>query len=319
MKFQFISDVHLEIDPVSRLSEFIKPCAPYLVLAGDVCAYAMKDRLRSFLEFCAANWTRVFYVAGNHEYYSKSRHELRFIAKQDPVRGQPQTLAEVEAWLRAECGRFNNVHFLQKETYYLAEEATTILGCTLWSEITPDMYDVAKKGMVDYRRVYVTKEANIEPAQVTALYYDHANWLAGELSKLGPQQKVLVVTHHLPTYQMVDAKYADNPLNCCFASHTLERLPRQPDAWVCGHSHTRTSRVVGRTLCVLNARGYPGEMPKMTSSTVMPVVELGILANGQPAALGAMVEAPAPPPKPAKKVKAAGGAGSMAEEEVDFL
>ena len=312
MKFQFISDVHLEIDPVSKLREFIKPC-------GDICAYSMKDRLRSFLEFCAASWQRVFYVAGNHEYYNKSSHELRFIAKQDAERGQPTTLLEVENWLRTECDRFPNVHFLQKDSYYLAEEGTYVLGCTLWSEIPADQYDIAKKGMVDYRRIYLTKEAVVTPAQVTGLYYDHANWLLGELNSLGPQVKVLVITHHLPTYQMVDAKYAGNPLNCCFASSTLERLPRVPATWVCGHSHSRTSRVVNGCLCVLNARGYPGEMPKMTSSTVMPVVEIGMAGNGQPVAAGAMLEAPPPPPKPVVAKKAAAVAAVDLEEEVDML
>jgi predicted phosphodiesterase len=293
MKFQFISDVHLEVDPVSRLTELLKPCAPYLVLAGDICAYSMKDRLRSFLEFCAANWKRVFFVAGNHEYHNKSSHELRFIAKQDAARGRPTPMAEVDAWLNAECGRFNNIHYLQKNVFYLPEESTFVLGCTLWSEIPVDQYEVARNGMADYRRIWTSSEARLEPAAVTAMFYDHANWLATELGRLDPLAKVLVITHHLPTHAMIEPKYIGHTLTNCFASHVLERLPRQPAAWVCGHSHARTSRVVGRTLCLLNARGYPDEMPKMTS-VITPVVELGWLADGQPAALGAMVEAPAP-------------------------
>ncbi len=149
MKFQFVSDVHLEIDPVSRLTEFMKPCAPYLVLAGDICAYSMKDRLRTFLEYCSANWKRVFYVAGNHEYYNKSSHELRFIASQDPVRGKPKDMLDIEMWLRETCGNFANVTFLQKDKVYLQEESTYILGCTLWSFIKPEQYELAKRGMTD--------------------------------------------------------------------------------------------------------------------------------------------------------------------------
>jgi predicted phosphodiesterase len=317
MKFQFVSDIHLEIDPVSRLTEFIKPCAPYLVLAGDICAYSMKDRLRPFLEFCAANWKRVFYVAGNHEYYNKSSHELRFISKQDPLRGQPTPMVDVEMWLRHECGRFANVCFLQKDVVYIQEESTYVLGCTLWSGIAPDKYELAKSGMVDYRRVYASAGVLVTPAEVTSLWIDHANWLLAELGKVDVRDKVLVITHHLPSFTMIDPKYEGNPLNTCFASETLEKLPRQPAAWVCGHSHIRTCRVIGRTLCVLNARGYPGEMPKMSSAVPMPVVELGWLPDGSPGALGGMVEAP--PVVPKKKKAGAAAAAVEPEEEVMMM
>jgi hypothetical protein len=267
------------------------------------------------LEFCAANWKQVFYVAGNHEYYNKSSHELRFISKQDPEKGRPRAMIDVEMWLREECGRFANVTFLQKDIFYLQEEATYVLGCTLWSGIPADKYDLAKSGMVDYRRIWTDTGALITPTEVTGLYVDHANWLLAELSKIDVRDKVLVITHHLPSFQMIDTKYEGNPLNTCFASEVLEKLPRQPDAWICGHSHIRTSRVIGRTLCALNARGYPGEMPKMTSSTVMPVIELGWLPDGSPAAIGELVQAP-----PAqKKQRTLVPGATMEEEEVVML
>lgn len=317
MKFQFVSDVHLEVDPVARLSEFIKPCAPYLILAGDICAYSMKDRLRTFLEYCSANWKRVFYVAGNHEYYNKSTHELRFIGKQDPIRGKPKNMLDIEMWLRETCGNFANVTFLQKDIYYLQEESTYILGCTLWSFIKPEQYELAKRGMTDYRRIWISDQKLIEPEEVTNLYIDHANWLLSELNKLDVHDKVLVITHHLPSYTMIDSKYEGNPMNDCFASHTLEQLPRKPAAWVCGHSHIRTSSMVDGCLCVLNARGYPGEMPKMNSAIAMPVVEIGWMPDGSPAALGALVETP---PKPKKNtICALVSASAAKEEDVEFL
>lgn len=279
----------------------------------------MKNRLRPFLEFCAANWKRVFYVAGNHEYYNKSVHEMRFIIKQDPEKGRPRSVQEVEGWLREECSRFTNIHFLQKEVYYLAEEATHILGCTLWSEISPDMYELAKSGMVDYRRIWTDAGERISPAESTALWTDQANWLLAELGKLDVREKVLVITHHLPSFTMIDPKYEGNPLNGCFASETLEKLPRPPTAWVCGHSHIRTCRVVNGCLCVLNARGYPGEMPKMSSGVPMPVVELDWMADGSPGALGGMVEAPVPEPKKKKGAAATSAETGVEEEEVVMM
>ena len=73
MRIQYISDLHLEMykENVSPdlFTKLIRPEAPYLALCGDI---GIPDfvNYENFLNWCSRRWTKVFLVAGNHEYYN---------------------------------------------------------------------------------------------------------------------------------------------------------------------------------------------------------------------------------------------------------
>ena len=67
---QVYSDLHIEL--WNKIPE-ITPRAKYLFLAGDVC-HINHPLFFPFLDYCSKNWTKTFYIPGNHEYYIQKRN-----------------------------------------------------------------------------------------------------------------------------------------------------------------------------------------------------------------------------------------------------
>jgi predicted phosphodiesterase len=274
MRIQFVSDIHLEMEPIKKLSEFLKPTAPYLALCGDICAWYKKERLQTFLQYCSKHWKRVFYVAGNHEYYNLPRKHLKDV-------GGPRSMSDVETWLRAECAKFPNVSFLQKECFQLPEENCIIVGCTLWTEVSGFATKEAQQLMNDYRLIWPSANgANpVGVADLNAIHADHLSWLQATLGQIRgalPGARILVLTHHLPTHRMISLKFIGNPLNSCFASSALEQCAAavKPQTWIFGHSHIRDWKVLDGVLCAINSHGYEGEHAA-GGNALNAVVDLG--------------------------------------------
>jgi predicted phosphodiesterase len=256
MRIQFVSDIHLEMEPIKKLSEFLKPTAPYLALCGDICAWYKKERLQTFLQYCSKHWKRVFYIAGNHEYYNLPRKHLKDV-------GGSRSVGQVEDWLRSECVKYTNVSFLQKECVSLPEENCVVVGCTLWTEVAGFATKEAAQLMNDYRLIWNGGANPVSVADVNAIHADHLAWLQATLGQIrasAPGARILVLTHHLPSHRMISPKFLGNPLNSCFASSALERCAAvKPHAWIFGHSHIRDWKVLDGVLCTINTHGYEGE------------------------------------------------------------
>lgn len=70
MKFQIISDLHLEYyNVLPDISKIFKKAAPNLILTGDVCYFKHHNFLKFFIEV-SKNYDKIFYIPGNHEYYA---------------------------------------------------------------------------------------------------------------------------------------------------------------------------------------------------------------------------------------------------------
>jgi predicted MPP superfamily phosphohydrolase len=71
---QIVSDLHLEFYKPHELLEKVKlkPNAEYLVLAGDICVCGTNDivNLEKFLDYYSSKYKLIFWLAGNHEFYS---------------------------------------------------------------------------------------------------------------------------------------------------------------------------------------------------------------------------------------------------------
>lgn len=258
------------MEPIKKLSEFLKPTAPYLALCGDICGYYKKERLQTFLQYCSKHWKRVFFIAGNHEYYNLPRKHLKDV-------GGARSMADVETWLRTECGTFPNVHFLQKQVFELPEENCIVVGCTLWTEVAGFATKEAAQLMNDYRLIWSSTSAQASVADLNAVHRDHLAWLSttvGQIKTALPSVRIVVLTHHLPTHRMISPKFAGNPLNSCFASGALEQLTTKPTAWIFGHSHIRDWKKLDGVVCAINSHGYDGEHAE-GGNALNTVVDLG--------------------------------------------
>lgn len=263
LRIQYASDLHLELVDKTPFQAFLKPIAPVLALAGDV---GRPDRrsYRDFLHYCSRNWDAVFVVAGNHEFYnSKAKHEWRYVPSTN-IETVDQRLAGCQSII----DEFPNVHFLDRTRHMYGGVA--FLGATLWTD-TRGIEDSASR-MNDYNIICTGRDAEGEPQPLTvtdtqAWHERDRDWLAAEIAACEEAgQPAVVITHHLPTFGLVAAKYARyGALNGFFAS-ACDSLIREPvRAWIAGHSHTavtihREARGGGSITCTLNPRGYPGEV-----------------------------------------------------------
>lgn len=263
VRIQFVSDLHLEMWslPDFQPGAFLEPGhADILVLTGDI-GYPEKVNTARFLSWCSENWRNVFWIPGNHEFYSPFHSS------------EKHTFNEKIHLMNELCTQFHNVHFLYHRTYDIPQTRYRLVGCTLWSHIPDDKQEIVARYMSDCRLIFTEKNIKATP-------YDMKNWFEKDRSWLQTQirsaqdtgKELIVITHHLPTQRLVHSKYEDHPLNCCFASSLDSMIQLPIRTWLCGHSHTSSEVNIRGVLCALNPFGYPGEYHRTFSSK--KIVEL---------------------------------------------
>ncbi len=241
-RIQYTSDFHLELYKTQPpLHTLLKPCAPYLALAGDI---GHPPHIQAILAWAAPQWKRIFYVAGNHEYYGASSYEERH-----------QELLEVTK-------RHDNVHFLHatNPSFYCEEENVAVVGLTLWSRVSAH---TDWSTVNDYRQIRFANVAKTPTQTFKELNKRHATEkavLEAEIHRWTNQgAQICVITHHMPSFRLIHPKYAMSTINECFASHSDELMLPSVRLWIYGHTHACSNISVKTTLCLCNAKGYLGE------------------------------------------------------------
>lgn len=70
-------------------------------------------------------------------------------------------------------------------------------------------------------------------------------------------EHIIVVTHHLPTMQVVAPQHKGCSLNSAFATELEDIIASSRiDYWIYGHSHTNINEQIGQTKIVCNQMGY---------------------------------------------------------------
>ncbi len=234
-RIQYTSDLHLELYKTAQdFSTLLKPCAPYLALAGDI---GHPSQIRDLFAWAAPQWKHIFYVAGNHEYYGANYEERQ------------KELEEAAA-------PYTNLHFLHAKnpSFFCEEENVAVIGTTLWTHVskTSDWRTVN-----DYTRIRFKAnpfmQLNLQhEIQRAVLDAEITAW-----SLRGAQ--ICVISHHMPSFRLIHPRFAMSSVNDCFASHS-DALIRPPvRLWIYGHTHACGHAVLGTIPCVVNAKGYVGE------------------------------------------------------------
>lgn len=234
MKLHIVSDVHLSRGPLSLPATD----ADAVIAAGDI------SRPQEAVAWLQALHKPVLYVAGNHEFYGDS-------------------IAGVRAELRRLCAG-SNVHFLDNEEVVL--DGVRFLGTTLWTDFMlcgkgeprAEAMREAARFMNDFRviRCGLADQHVFTPADSAELFAINARWLEGKLAEPYAGCTV-VITHHAPSPKSIHPRFANSPLNACFASDA-ERLVdgRTSCLWVHGHMHDSFDYVLNGVRVVCNPRGY---------------------------------------------------------------
>jgi predicted phosphohydrolase len=233
--FQIASDLHIEFknDAIPDPRTMINPVADVLILAGDIGSLYKYDQLKGFLALLCPSFEAVLYVPGNHEFYT--------------IEDYPSVgMAALFKRLKTLQAVIPNLFILNKNSVTIGD--ICIAGCTLWSEPTIKIprYIVRLENTSDekYKNMFKTDVKYIK----NMVTYCKDNSL-----------KLVVVTHHCPTYRVLENSSRRTKFASLYASDLDSMLVKDDiDTWVCGHVHDNFdfeadngTRVVG------NQKGKP--------------------------------------------------------------
>ena len=261
-KIAFCSDLHLEFKPIDLINE---ENADVLILSGDimisewlhqfpadqdnttiVSTYQLQAwRFREFLQECSDQFPHVIYVAGNHEFYHG-----KWYAGLD--------------YLKEECARYPNVHFLENKTFKLDD--VLFIGSTLWTDCHKgDPLTIYQLGfsMNDFKIIKNDRSGfrKLEVMETVRRHHQAMDFIEPTVENATSNTKVVVCTHHSPSYLGIVDRYKDDyEINGGYHSDLSTFITANPNikVWIHGHTHELLDYVLGETRILCNPRGYAG-------------------------------------------------------------
>jgi predicted phosphodiesterase len=237
MRIGLFSDLHLEYNTLDLSKEIPKIDVDVIVCAGDIGSPFSKD-YKDLLRYLM-NIAQVILIAGNHEYYNHSEFTKYHISMQD-----------IEDQIQKVCDNIG-VIFLQKSSIEIDE--VTFVGCTLWADPSATLGESEWSNRYDAK--YIADFVNVE--DYISLHRDHKSWLKETLD-IKSKNKVVVITHHVPSFELLELKFQGSNKNGYYLS-SCDKMLSKADLWLCGHTHVPFDKVIVGTRCVCNPYGYPWE------------------------------------------------------------
>lgn len=241
MKVAITSDLHNEFDEWNPSNP---ENADVLILAGDIIPSKRLNQT-SFIKKCSEEYNHVIYVAGNHEFYGS------YIQK---------SLDKILNF----CGEFKNVHFLENRTVDIG--CVRFIGATLWTDLNNcdglTEYKL-KHSMNDYHKITYDLDGyrKLLPRDTYKMHKKSVKFIQESLNEI-ENQKVIVVTHHAPTFLSVPDQFKeDTIMNGGYCSNLSELIldnDKKIKYWIHGHCHSPSDYFVGETNVIANPRGYVG-------------------------------------------------------------
>ena len=242
MRLQIFSDIHLDI--VDGFEPRLQPQVDAVIIAGDLCEGI--GRGLQWLRDHLGPAVPIVFVAGNHEYFARIRNDERSTG--------------------AAAARALDVAFLDDSEAVIG--GVRFLGGTLWADYalfgvdqSAEMMDLARRRMMDHRRILEAPGRFITPEEALALHQAARSWLSARLA-VPHDGPTVVVTHHGPHPLSLAPRFREDLTSAAFISDLSPLIERhQPALWVHGHTHVGLDYRVGRTRIVCNPRGYGNENP----------------------------------------------------------
>lgn len=249
------SDQHIEAfygTPVEQMIEYFIPkddrdAESVLVLAGDLSS--KPDQVARFIAALEHRFIKVIYVPGNHEYYKHMYQDWpELIFEQFRLHGIENT----------KCPGNDVKTFMVDGVKFIAG--------TLWGECStrPDYNDDLRRFIADFHfigvREYGREDLYMTPAYMRNLSGQHKTLIRDALAQ-ATEDKVIVVTHHLPLYEAVSMRFRVSTLNGAFVNQCDDILAPDcgPNMWLFGHTHDKQEFVKDGVLFAANPVGYRKE------------------------------------------------------------
>ena len=174
---------------------------------------------------------------------------LRFI-KVSHLRLLVMLLAYGDSWRRK---ILPNVHYYQNKVVRI-DNVDFILS-TLWSHIRPEDEYFVHRGMNDFRQILYNGR-RFTPADFNTEHEKCLEFIKQSVAE-STAERIVVVTHHLPSMAVVAPEHKGSLLNSAFATELGNFIAdNRIDAWIFGHSHANEEAIIGNTRLVCNQLGY---------------------------------------------------------------
>lgn len=235
MKFQYASDLHLEFSVNNKFIQVnpIMPAGEILLLAGDIVPFQLIDERRDFFKYCSDHFAFTYWIPGNHEYY---HGDLLYRTGQFKEEIEPNVQLVNNTW----------VH----------HGNTRLIFSTLWTPISKEKAWHVQNGLNDYR-VIKDDGSLLTTSRSTNLFEENIEFIKSAAAN-NEQDKCIVVTHHVPTFQHYPKEYRNSVINEAFAvdlDHYIEESGI--DYWIYGHHHRNVPVFkIGTTELLTNQLGY---------------------------------------------------------------
>lgn len=205
MKFQYISDLHLENGHKVQLTAE----APNLIIAGNV-GYPFKDHYNEFLAHATSLFEKVFLVLGNIEYYGNSFASIR------------RRVGELAT-------RYKNLIVIDNGVYDLADNVS-IYGTTLWADIMAP-FDQVREQVQDYALI-----PSFAPEHSKNMHRIARKMFQTFVDRYPSTHKWIVISHFIPHKTLLPQQIQDHPLASAHASDVDEFMNQNVVAVVYGHA-----------------------------------------------------------------------------------
>ncbi len=247
MYFRLFSDIHLEFGPFT-IPHLDTDSDTILVLAGDIAIADKPAQYKEFILDAVDRFAHVIWIPGNHEHYYGSL--VRSLVK-----------------MKRAVGDHPNLSIINNEVKVFGNEVAFVCS-TMWTDLAnsnPLMMMLAEQRMSDYARIRIGPKdlpykRKIRAEDVLREHKIALKFITEEVvnqHELG--RKVVVVTHHGPSWQSIDRNFQGDELNAAYVSALDELvLDLQPAYWLHGHVHHAHDYNIGDTNVLVNPRGYVG-------------------------------------------------------------
>lgn len=239
MELNIISDLHIEFGEYKHIAT-----AENVIICGDISGDADKS-----LEWIKENYKeqkcRIFWIYGNHEFY---RHKT-FQTSVDYIKK------------KIEQDKYLWEHVILLDNNILEWEGVTFIGSTLWTDFSKNIINkiAAGEGMNDYKYIKSSKDGKnygkLRPDTTEDKFYENLRYIEDNIKD---KKKVVIITHHGPSYRSVPNMFKTSRLNSAYVTDLEEFIEnnQQIKLWCHGHTHTNFDYKIGETRIICNPRGY---------------------------------------------------------------
>ena len=160
------------------------------------------------------------------------------------------------------ANNFHNVIVLDDASF--SDDDVVFIGATLWTDYdkqNPLVLYKAPSKMREYKLIHNINGQSITPKEILDAHNVSRDYIISTVKDLKSlYRKVLVITHHAPSWASVPPPFIGDEYNSFFVSDlSTEILDSNPDYWIHGHTHYPNTYEIGYTKVIINPMGYPHE------------------------------------------------------------